>query len=112
MLLRRARACVCVSVAHLAAHGCVFAGLQFVSAGEDAVVNVWTLPERSTGSYKVRSCLCLQPSCCSLTTGLQVELAASKLVEDHLFTGVQFFKSPRLAILAASYDNNVMVLLQ
>lgn len=61
----------------------------FVTVGEDAVVSVWTLPERSSGSY-------------------HLELIKSQVVEDHLFTGVQFFKS---ALLACSYDNNVMALI-
>lgn len=90
---------------------------QFVTAGEDAVLNVWSLPEVASGSSKVRvspapALQCLHCFAAHALRLPQVELVCSKLVEDHTFTGVQFFKSPRLAILASSYDNNVMVLLQ
>lgn len=94
---------------------------QFVSVGEDAVVNVWSLPERSSGSYKVSDTRTRHTTCCGAITAcgvwfvcvcVQVELLCSKSVEDHLFTGVQFFKSPRMAVLASSYDNCVMALIQ
>lgn len=67
--------------------------LQFATVSEDAVLNVWTMPDLSVSS---------------VANKFKVICDKSINVEDHLLTGVQFMQSQgdqsNAQIVVASYD--------
>lgn len=66
----------------------------FATVGEDAILNVWQVPDHSAGSASVT-------------------LLSSVPLDDQVLTGVQFCKGTRgFPLIATSYDNNVIPVIQ